>query len=58
MNESSIDDLNTRMDGFETDSQNFRPNFVVKGAQPLEEDHWQWVRIGDVVFKVVKYCTR
>ncbi|XP_077285668.1 mitochondrial amidoxime reducing component [Arctopsyche grandis] len=58
MNESSIDDLNTRMDGFKTDPQNFRPNFVVKGAQPLEEDHWQWVRIGDVVFKVVKQCTR
>ncbi|KAJ8961039.1 hypothetical protein NQ317_010389 [Molorchus minor] len=26
--------------------------------QPYEEDTWEWVRIGDAVFRNVKECTR
>jgi uncharacterized protein len=36
----------------------FRPNIVVSGTQPHEEDEWKQVRIGDVDCKVVKSCAR
>ncbi|XP_011315393.1 mitochondrial amidoxime reducing component 2-like [Fopius arisanus] len=57
MNETSITDLNTRIEHPVT-AQQFRPNFVVKGADPLDEDHWDWVKIGSVIFRNVKPCTR
>ena len=36
----------------------FRPNIVVDGVEPFEEDTWRTVRIGGVVFRVVKSCPR
>ncbi|KAF7988343.1 hypothetical protein HCN44_000916 [Aphidius gifuensis] len=57
MNEASIAELNTRIEDSVTPLQ-FRPNFVVKGAEPLEEDTWDWIKIGSVVFRNVKPCTR
>ena len=33
-------------------------NFVVKGAEVLEEDYWDWVKIGKTIFRNVKPCTR
>jgi uncharacterized protein YcbX len=36
----------------------FRPNLVVEGAPPFEEDGWRAVRIGAVRFRVVKPCAR
>lgn len=57
INEASILDLNSRLEESVTPSQ-FRPNFVVKGAAPLEEDNWDWVKIGDVIFRNIKPCTR
>jgi len=33
-------------------------NFVVKGAIAYEEDKWDWVKIGDVIFRNVRPCTR
>ncbi|XP_014229560.1 mitochondrial amidoxime reducing component 2-like [Trichogramma pretiosum] len=56
-NEASIADLNGRIEDPVT-PLNFRPNFVVKGAEPLEEDSWDWIKIGQVVFRNVKPCTR
>ncbi|XP_023246819.1 mitochondrial amidoxime reducing component 2 isoform X2 [Copidosoma floridanum] len=56
-NEASIADLNSRLE-VPVGPLNFRPNFVVKGAQPLEEDAWDWLMIGDTVFRNVKPCTR
>lgn len=32
--------------------ERFRPNLVVRGTAPFEEDLWQRVRIGDVTFRV------
>ncbi|XP_015593480.1 mitochondrial amidoxime reducing component 2-like [Cephus cinctus] len=57
INEASINDLNTRLEEPVT-PQHFRANFVVKGAEPLEEDTWDWVKIGNAVFRNVKPCTR
>ena len=36
----------------------FRPNLVVDGCQPFEEDSWQHIRIGEVEFELTKPCTR
>jgi len=36
----------------------FRPNIVIGGAAPWAEDEWRRVRIGTVVFRVVKPCSR
>ncbi len=38
--------------------EQFRPNLVVAGTQPWEEDTWKTIRIGDVVFDIVKPCSR
>ena len=38
--------------------EQFRPNLVVSGASAWEEDSWKVIRIGDVVFDVVKPCRR
>lgn len=57
VNQSSVDDLNTRLSNAVT-SLHFRPNIVVKGAKAYEEDNWKWVRIGDVIFRNVKQCAR
>lgn len=36
----------------------FRPNIVVAGAEPYAEDSWRQIRIGSVLFDVVKPCSR
>ncbi|KAI4472803.1 hypothetical protein M0804_015603, partial [Polistes exclamans] len=57
INESSVTDLNSRLEESITSSY-FRPNFVVKNANVYEEDSWDWIKIGDVVFRNVRPCTR
>ena len=32
----------------------FRPNLVVQGSEPFEEDRWAKVRVGEAVFRVAK----
>ncbi len=36
----------------------FRPNVVVTGGQPWDEDRWRRIRIGAVSFRVAKPCGR
>ena len=36
----------------------FRPNVVVDGGDPFEEDHWSTVRIGEVAFRKTMICDR
>ncbi|OEU88890.1 molybdenum cofactor biosysynthesis protein [Streptomyces abyssalis] len=36
----------------------FRPNLVVRGSAPWAEDGWERLRIGEIVFRVVKPCGR
>ncbi|RPH21700.1 MOSC domain-containing protein [Buttiauxella warmboldiae] len=56
-NEASLRDLQNRCPASVKMTQ-FRPNIVVTGAQPWAEDSWQVVRIGGVMFDVVKPCSR
>ncbi len=56
--EESLADLNTRLET-PLPMNRFRPNIVVRGAdEPYAEDTWKAIRIGDVIFDVVKPCAR
>ena len=54
---ASLDDLNARL-AVPLPMERFRPNLVVAGCAPFAEDGWRRVRIGPVVFRLVKPCTR
>lgn len=55
--QSSLDDLNSRME-VDLPMHRFRPNIVVKGSQPYEEDGWGDIQIGEVKFHVTHPCKR
>lgn len=58
---ASLDDLNARLleSGAEPVPMNrFRPNLVVSGSAAFEEDRWQHIRIGTVVFRSLGPCAR
>jgi uncharacterized protein YcbX len=57
INEASLTDLNSRLEEPVT-AQQFRMNFVVKGATAFEEDKWDWVKIGNVIMRNIRPCTR
>lgn len=56
-NEASLRDLQHRCPA-SVKMEQFRPNLVVTGAQAWEEDGWKTIRIGEVIFDVVKPCSR
>jgi len=56
-NEASLRDLQNRCSA-SVQMEQFRPNLVVTGAQAWEEDTWKVIRIGSVIFDVVKPCSR
>ncbi|XP_049877477.1 mitochondrial amidoxime-reducing component 1 isoform X2 [Pectinophora gossypiella] len=58
INDASVDDLNKRLVDCKVSHRNFRPNFVLKGAQPYDEDKWKFVKIGDHVYEIIKPCGR
>ena len=54
----SLTDLNSRLDN-KVRIQNFRPNFFVHNTRgPYSEDEFGEFRIGSVLFKKIKHCTR
>ncbi len=53
----SLDDLNARLSE-PVPMNRFRPNLVVTGGGPFAEDDWRRIRIANVVFRVVKPCSR
>ncbi|UXP31602.1 MOSC domain-containing protein [Reichenbachiella agarivorans] len=57
LSEESLADLNQRLDSPVT-MQHFRPNIVVKGCLPYEEDTWQTVEINGCLFDVHLHCPR
>lgn len=57
--ESSLADLNVRLEGrMYADMLRFRPNIVLRGTQPWEEDDWKAIQIGNAVFRTPKPCAR
>ncbi|MEX2475182.1 MOSC domain-containing protein [Marinobacter sp.] len=56
-NQASLDELNRRLDN-PVEMRRFRPNIVVAGADPWEEDHWRSLQVGDQQLSLVKPCSR
>lgn len=55
--QASLDDLNARLPE-PIAMERFRPNLVVSGCRPYEEDTWRALAIHGVTFHVVKPCPR
>lgn len=55
--EGSLADLNSRL-AEPVPMNRFRPNLVVAGSEPFEEDTWKRIRIGSTEFHLVKPCAR
>jgi len=55
--EASLGDLNHRLPE-PLPMERFRPNLVVVGARPYEEDEWGAIQIGEIPMRVVKPCGR
>lgn len=55
--QSSLDDLNRKLSE-PVPMNRFRPNFVITGGKPFEEDQWREVTIGNNRFVGVKGCDR
>ncbi len=55
--EEGLQDLNSRLET-PVPMNRFRPNLVVKGCGPFDEDSWNRIRIEDVELAVVKPCAR
>lgn len=56
-NEASLRDLQRRCTA-SVKMEQFRPNLVVTGVPAWAEDGWKTIRIGEVIFDVVKPCSR
>lgn len=57
VSQASLDDLNSRLNT-PVAMERFRPNIIVSGCQSYEEDSWKGIRIGEMVFRIVKPCSR
>lgn len=58
---ASLDDLNKRLykrGQSPLDMRRFRPNIVVVGTRPWEEDAWKRIRVGKAEFWVWQRCAR
>lgn len=60
VNQKSVDDLNNILGNSSITCNNFRPNIIIDGSgmEPYAEDDWDQIKIGDVLFRNIKDCTR
>lgn len=54
---ASLNDLNARLKQ-PIPMNRFRPNIVVQNTLPYAEDTWRTIRIGNIIFHIVKSCAR
>ena len=54
---ASLDELNRRLQ-VPLPMNRFRPNIVIDGVEPFEEDRWKRIRIDGITFDVAKPCAR
>ena len=55
--EESLGEMNRRLSR-DTSMLRYRPNVVVAGGDPWEEDEWRLLEIGGTLLRVVKPCAR
>ena len=57
ISQASLNELNSRLKQ-PVPMNRFRPNLIVSGTVPFEEDTWSEIQIGEVRFNVAKPCSR
>lgn len=57
ISQRSLDELNARLSE-PVSMRRFRPNFVIAGGEPFQEDEWKKIMIGTNRFLVSKACAR
>ena len=57
LSQGSLDDLNARLEN-PIGMDRFRPNIVVSGCEPLAEDNWKKITVGDVRLRITQACAR
>lgn len=57
ISQASLDELNSRLQ-VPVPMDRFRPNLVIGGGAPFQEDHWADLAIGTTRFRIVKPCAR
>lgn len=57
ISQASLDELNSRLAEPVT-MDRFRPNLVIDGCAPYEEDTWERIQIGQATIRVAKHCAR
>ena len=57
VSQSSLDDLNRRL-VHTVGIERFRPNIVVNGCEPFEEDIWRNLQINGLSLRFAKHCSR
>ncbi|KAK9744155.1 MOSC N-terminal beta barrel domain [Popillia japonica] len=59
INQRSIDALNQHLVE-PTSANNFRANIIVESdnLEAYSEEYWDWIKIGDVVMRLIRPCTR
>ena len=55
--ENSLAELNSKLEN-PVPMNRFRPNLVISGSDSFAEDSWKKIKIGKVIFHVVKPCAR
>jgi len=56
-NQASLDDLNHRLSQ-RVGMERFRPNIIIEGQVPFEEDHWRKVEVNGVSLRFAQRCPR
>jgi uncharacterized protein YcbX len=59
--EASLGDLNARIaanGGRGVPMNRFRPNLVLRGNAPWDEDSWREIRVGEAILRAAKPCGR
>lgn len=57
ISQASLDELNSRLIKPVSMSR-FRPNIVIQGCAPFAEDNWKIIKIGEIIYRLVKPCSR
>jgi uncharacterized protein YcbX len=57
ISEESLNDLNSKLNE-KLPMNRFRPNIVISGGIPYQEDSWKKIKIGEMIFHIVKPCAR
>ncbi len=54
---ASLGDLNFKLSS-PVSMNRFRPNIVISGCEPYEENSWKLIRVGSLILSCVKPCSR